>query len=286
MRIPALILALALALPCDALAQGADNAPARATVEELDADTTGSVFPGPGEGETRPVWVWRPHDAPANETLPVLYMADGLDGLYVALAHLKAAIDAGAIPPLLVIALDPKPRPEHRAAEYVRSYPGGGDAYQVHERWFLEQVIPWAERTQRAAPERERRFIGGFSNGADWALSMANDHPDVFAGAILHSPFGGNADWVGDRAGQVRWVVTGGTRETSGSVHRGGQLPREIIAALERRQASVRACIGPWNHSGRPWRELSPGSIVWLMQLGDPAAVETPREQTSCRNAS
>lgn len=286
MRIAVFLAALVVAFPCIGAAQSAETLAPRATVEELDADTAGSVFPGPAEGETRPVWVWRPRNAPPNAVLPVLYMADGLDGLYVALAHLKAAIDAETVPPLLVIALDPKPRPEQRAAEYVRTYPGGGDLYEVHERWFLEQVIPWAERTQRAAPERERRFIGGFSNGADWALSMANDHPEMFAGAMLHSPFGGSPDWVGERAGEVRWVVTGGTRETAGSVQRGGRLPRDIVTALERRQAPVRTCIGPWNHSGRPWRELSPGSIVWLLQLGDPAAVETPRERSFCRASS
>jgi predicted esterase len=277
----------ALALSCFCLAvAGAARAQDYASVEQLDVNTTGSVFPGPRQGETRNVWVWRPPNAPADARLPVLYMADGLDGIFIALAHLKAPIEAGEAPPILVISIDPKPRPEQRAAEYVRTYPGGGDAYQVHERWILEQVIPWAERTQRASNERAHRFIGGFSNGADWALSMGNDHPDVFAGALLHSPFGGSADWVGERAGDLRWVVTGGTRETAGSVHRGGDLPREIITALERRGAAVRACIGPWNHSGRPWRELTPGSLVWLMQLGDPAAVETPRERTSCRTGA
>jgi S-formylglutathione hydrolase FrmB len=277
----------AFALACLCLAaSGLAHAQDHATVEQLDVNTTGSVFPGPSEGETRNVWVWRPPNAPANERLPVLYMADGLDGIFIAMSHLKAPIESGAVPPILVISIDPKPRPEQRAAEYVRTYPGGGDAYQVHERWILEQVIPWAERTQRASNERAHRFIGGFSNGADWALSMGNDHPDVFAGALLHSPFGGSANWVGDGAGALRWVVTGGTRETAGSVHRGGNLPREIIAALERRSASVRGCIGPWNHSGRPWRELTPGSLVWLMQLGDPASVETQRERSFCRTAA
>jgi enterochelin esterase-like enzyme len=284
MRLSALALMAALTFPAAAWAQEQDRP--RATVEELDVNTTGSVFPGPREGESRNVWVWRPPNAPANTRLPVLYMADGLDGLYVALAHLKADMEAGRVPPFLVISIDPRQRPEQRAAEYVRSYPGGGDAYPMHERWFLEQVIPWAERTQRASNERAHRFIGGFSNGADWALSMANDHPEMFAGALLHSPFGGSADWVGERAAELRWVVTGGTRETAGSVHRGGELPRDIITALERRQAPVRGCIGPWSHSGRYWRELTPGSLVWLMQLGpDPDTLAMPRERSFCRTS-
>jgi hypothetical protein len=77
-------------------------------------------------------------------------------------------------------------------------------------------------------------------------------------------------------------VITGGTDEQSGSVHRGGQLPRSIVQALHRREAQLRWCIGRWGHQGRFWRELSPGSIVWLLGLGDPAVVATPREQNAC----
>src|SRR5262245_37579386 len=124
------VLALALCL-FPAVAESA-RAQDHATVGQLDVNTTGSVFPGPGAGETRNVWVWRPPNAPANTRLPVLYMADGLDGIFIALSHLKAPIEAGQVPPILVISIDPKAAPEQRAAEYVRSYPGGGDAYPVH----------------------------------------------------------------------------------------------------------------------------------------------------------
>ena len=90
----------AFALACLCLAaSGLARAQDHATVEQLDVNTTGSVFPGPREGETRNVWVWRPPNAPANQRLPVLYMADGLDGIFIALSHLKAPIESGAVPP-------------------------------------------------------------------------------------------------------------------------------------------------------------------------------------------
>lgn len=280
MNLAAVVFSVTLAFSHAAWAQQQQQ---HATVEEVDTHTTGSVFPGPREGETRPVWVWRPANAPATP-LPVLYMADGLDGLYIAVSHLQAPMDAGLIAPMLVVAINPDQRPEDRAAEYLRGFTGGSDNFTVHETWLLEQVMPWAERTQRASREREHRFIGGFSNGGDLALALASDHPDVFGGAIVHSPVGGSASWVSDQAGAQRWVITGGTEEQSGSVHRGGQLPRSISQALERRGGPVRTCIGRWGHQGRAWRELSPGSIVWLMELGDPNSVATPREQGACRN--
>lgn len=279
MKFAAWFAAVIVSITAPAWAQGA----ARATVEQVDTLTTGSVFPGPREGETRPVWVWRPSNAPATR-LPTLYMADGLGGLYVAVAHLQPLIEAGTIPPFLVIATDPHPNGETRAAEYVRGFTGGGDDFDTHEHWLIEEVLPWAERTQRAANTREQRFIGGFSNGADLAWQLANAHPDVFGGALIHSPVGARADWIQSAASTQRWVVTGGTQENSGSVQRSAQLPRRIAQAVERSGAPYRVCIGRWGHEGRAWRELSPGSIVWLLGLGDPASVATPREQGACRN--
>ena len=113
-----------------------------------------------------------------------------------------------------------------------------------------------------ASKERAKRFIGGFSNGADLALWMANAHVDVFAGALVHSPVGGTATWVGDKAASQRWVITGGTEEmragrtildNDGGLHVGAQLPRDIIRALEQRSAPLRQCIGGWKHEGRIW---------------------------------
>ena len=278
MKFAACFAAFALAIAAPAWAQD----PPIVTVQQVDALTTGSVFPGPREGETRPVWVWRPSNAPVTR-LPTLYMADGLDGLYVVVAHLQPLVEAGTIPPFLVIATNANPDSRQRAAEYLRGWSGGSDDFAAHESWLIEHVIPWAERTQRAANAREQRFIGGFSNGADLAWQLANAHPDLFGGALVHSPVGADAAWIGPQAAAQRWVITGGTQEVGGTLERGGQLPRDIAQAVERAGAPYRVCIGRWGHVGRIWRELSPGSVVWLLGLSDPASVATPREQSACR---
>ena len=256
----------------------------QAARDQILTETRGSVFPGPRPGETRVVWVWRPHNAPATP-LPVFYIFDGLDGLRTALLRLKPAFDSGALAPILIVAPDPNPRNESRGAEYLRGFPGGSDDFQRHEDWFVHQVVPWAQRTQRASVDPSKSFVGGFSNGADLALVLANDHPDLFGGALVHSPVGAQAGWVGQGAGGQRWVVTGGTRETSGSVHRPADVPRQIIAALEHANAPLRRCIGAWAHVGPAWRDLTPGSLVWLMGLGDPNVYATAPEQAACRNA-
>ena len=279
---PAALVFACLAFAFAAAAHAQDFTPTR---EAIDAETRGSVFPGFRQGQTRPVWVWRPPSAPANAVLPVIYMADGMGGVYTVVGPIRAAIASGAMQPILVVALEANSDPETRAAEYLRGWSGGSDDYTLHERWFLEQVIPWAERTQRASHDRAQRFVGGFSNGADFALSIASAHPDIFAGALVHSPVGANAGWVADQAPTQRWVITGGTREQGGTLERAGNLPREIAQALERARAPLRVCIGPWAHNGRSWRDVTPGSLAWLMNVGDPAALSSPREQSSCQNS-
>src|SRR5262249_3485659 len=145
-----------------------------------------------------------------------------------ALLRLKPALDSGVLAPMLIVAPDPNPHNEGRGAEYLRGFPGGSDDFRVHEDWFIHQVVPWAQRTQRAAIDPSKAFVGGFSNGADLAIVLANDHPDLFGGALVHSPVGAQTGWITDNSAHLRWVVTGGTREAAGSVHRAADVPRQL----------------------------------------------------------
>ncbi len=254
----------------------------QAKLDAIDKETSCFLSPGPGVGEQRAMCVWRP-PASTGKVLPTLYMMDGMDGIHVLLLDFKAALDAGKVAPLMIVATDPRAKPEDRAAEYLRTYPGGKKAFDQHETWVLTKVIEWAERTQYAAPLRDQRFIGGFSNGADLALTLAQDHPDIFAGALIHSPFGLDERAVGTVSHNQRWVVTGGTLETSGSVKQGGQGPRRIAESLRRGGDAVRSCIGRWKHEDKAWRKLTPGSLTWLMELGDPTAVGSDMERQNCQ---
>lgn len=255
----------------------------QAARDQIMSEIRGAALPGPRPGEQRIVWVWRPHNAPTAD-LPVLYMFDGLDGLRVALLRLKPAFDSGALPPIIIVAPESNAHGERRGAEYLRGFPGGADDFRAHEQWFITQVMPWAQ-SHGAASDRSRVFIGGFSNGADLALTLASDHPDLFGGALIHSPVGAQADWVSASAPTQRWVVSGGTDEDLGSVHVGADAAHHVITALHRNGAPYRQCLGRWRHEGPVWRDLSPGSLVWLMGLGDFAAYETPPERVFCRNA-
>ena len=257
---------------------------AQAIRDEIEAETRCYVSPGPEKSGPRAICVWRPASAGAD-LLPTLYMADGMIGIYISVIPLKRAIEAGTLAPVMVIGLDPKADPEDRAAEYVRHF-HGPKSYETHNRWFIDYVIPWAERTRKAAPDPAKRYIGGVSNGADWATTTAAEHADLFAGVLVHSPMMTKtktaAYWTETGADKLRWVVSGGTEEVSGTIKKKAELPKKLASAIAASGAPVRVCIGKWAHEPRAWRLISGGSITWMMQLGDPAPLTTDIEAKSC----
>ena len=232
-------------------------------------------IPGPREGETRDVAVWRPPGAEGE--LPVLYVMDGFSGLTVIAHQIAPHIASGAAPPIMIVA--PEAKQSARLREYVPSIRHPRREYARHRDWFLNRVIPWIEATQGAARNRMQRAIGGFSNGGDFAVAMAAERPDLFGLIIAHSPMNPRDQWVLPTSATQRWVITGGTWEPA------GEVTRTLDRQLGEFRAFRRVCIGPWDHLVGPWRTLSPGSTMWL--FGFEAAAEriaSPREQEHCRN--
>ncbi len=273
---------MAMLLATSAHAQQAANPDSRAAIDALNSEARCYDFPGPEQGATRPVCVWYPRNSTAT-SLPVIYMADGMVGIHVAVAGLKSKLDAGTIAPFMVVAVNAKQAPVERAYEYV--YNRSQSNFEMHEKWLMQQVIPWAERTMKASPERNKRFIGGFSNGADLALALANRHPEIFSGALLHSPLESSVTWIGKQADTQRWVVTGVLHGVPEWIKNVWKSPQDIAFVLRSKRAPVRACVKRWGRQSGTWSELSPGSITWLMGLGETALAESPIEQSQCTNS-
>ncbi len=230
---------------------------------------------GPQPGTPRGVYIWRAPSTPGGQLLPTLYMADGRAGLYVAAARLRAAIEAGTTPPVQIIALDSEPEARDRTREYTDV---GRARFIAHERWLLSVVIPWAERIARASPER--RAIGGYSNGAAFAIFMGARHPDVFSGVLAHSPVAATETFHADaRVNRTRWALSAGRLEYSGYPARA----ISVVGAVVRAEGGVvRSCTGAWGHEAGAWIDLSPGAIAWLFQSPSADALATPLERESC----
>jgi enterochelin esterase-like enzyme len=237
------------------------------------AETRQTPLRGPNADETRTIYFWRPPNA--EGPLPVLYMADGISGLKVAGAELRDDIVAGRARPLLIVAMDAS-QPPRRAKEYILGAERNAE-WEAHFAWFVSVVIPFAEQRLGASRQASERGVGGFSNGADFAIAAATRRPDLFSAVLAHSPVNEVAQDF--RANpNIRWTLTVGSREYAGAA----VAFNERIAAAIARDAPVRRCVGAWDHEPEGWEEVSAGSIAWLFNLADTGAVDTPTERAAC----
>ena len=99
-------------------------------------------------GEARPVTVYLPpaHSASAGP-YPVVYATDGQFFAPYA-RRVDAAIEAGTIPPLVIVAahaagFDPSRGGNLRAMEYLLGF--DPRRYESHERFFVTELARWAE---------------------------------------------------------------------------------------------------------------------------------------------
>lgn len=247
---------------------------AHANVERLvRAEANTYTFPGPEEGQPREVFVWRPPNV--EGPLPVVYVTDGPGGMMMLLEFLREPIINGEAPPLMIVALDAEPRIRRR--EYVpsaRRMP----YFVAHRDWFLNIVMPWAEHAMGASRDRSQRIIAGASNGADFAVAMARQRPDLFGAVMAHSPMNPErGGWTGEEANTQRWLVTAPRSLVD------ADFARVLSRELRHRSATQRLCIGSWGHDLFSWKQISVGNTYWL--LGDDAAAErlfTDREREHC----
>lgn len=252
-----------------------DDAILRDTRRLAPGDIRAVTFPhaDPHGRGTREVAVWRPPGELG--VLPVLYMMDGFSGLTVVAHQIAPAIARGDAPPIMIVA--PETRATRRMEEYVPSIRNPRPAFDRHRDWLINRIIPWAEAYMGASRQRTERAIGGFSNGGDFAVAMAAQRPDLFGLILVHAPANPRDEWVLASAASQRWVVTGGTRDFD------GEAARALDRQLAQYGAYRRVCIGAWEHIVQPWRELSPGSTMWLFGYEDAAErIASARERESC----
>jgi dienelactone hydrolase len=259
------------ALICAPSLASAQTSPTEAQTEIPELATV--TLPGPGPGETRNVYFWRPPNAPPGP-LPVLYMADGLDGLMIAALKVRPLVADGRMRPLVIVGMDANMR--ERTVEYALAVRRNA-VWNAHFDWFVNTVMPWAELHAGASSDPNQRGVGGFSNGGDFALMAAARRPDLFGAVMAHSPVNIPRDPLRGRPG-TRWVLSAAHEDIYDDVD-------EINRALARHIGNqpVRRCLGHWHHDLASWRELAPGAVAWMFDLAEPAAVESPTERDHCR---
>jgi enterochelin esterase-like enzyme len=101
---------------------------------------------------------------------------------------LEPAVVSGTTPAAVLIGVHSAgstPEEDTRAREYL---PGLDPLLlEAHSRFLLEELSEWAQRELGVSGDRERRAMGGFSNGAVLASALGCRHPDRFGSVIAFS---------------------------------------------------------------------------------------------------
>ena len=127
----------------------------------------------------------------------VVYIGDGAARPMAAIVD--TLIAAGRLPRIMLVGMETDMTRQTdangldgRTLEYL-FVPGNDNArFLAHERFFLEEVVPWAEALGAPA-ERHRRAVAGFSNSAAFAIDMGLRHPELFGRVLAFSPAGRRA---------------------------------------------------------------------------------------------
>ncbi len=152
-------------------------------------------------GQPRRITIYRPPNHRPEENLPVVYATDGQFFAPYA-RRLDAAIEQGLTPRCVVVA-------SHASGARTGEYFPGYDptAFTNHERFFVDDLVRWAEAELGVAAERDRRVVFGCSDGGAHALTIGLTHPDRFGHVIAYSsglPPNGNERWDEGKAPTIQ----------------------------------------------------------------------------------
>jgi enterochelin esterase-like enzyme len=146
-------------------------------------------------GATKEISVYLPPERTAGP-LPVLYLTDGQELLPFA-ALVEALISSGRIRPIAIVAEHAgqytgdaskpfDPGLDDRAREYLPTV--DPPRFELHMRFFVEELLPWAEQRFGLSAARADRAAMGYSNGGAFAGALGAQHPESFATVMPFSP--------------------------------------------------------------------------------------------------
>jgi enterochelin esterase-like enzyme/thiol-disulfide isomerase/thioredoxin len=167
-------------------------------------------------GTTREVKVYLPPGHDRKKSYPVLYAADGFDS--VACELIEPLILSGKLPPLIVVGTAHGPG-QMRQLEYLSGW--SPKHFEAHEKFFCDEVIPWAEREWGASQKRSERAVYGCSNSGPFALIMANRHSELFGHVFAMMVYGLRLDEFEsglkvDAKEPTRYVLVAGEKDKHG----------------------------------------------------------------------
>lgn len=210
----------------------------------------------------RQITVYLPPDYDENGEYPVVYMADGAV-VWSYSPVVEAAILSEEILPLVLVGIHAHP-PDRtgqfnfRGHEYLPWLDDETNYFDNHERFVIDEVIPWAEEHFAVATDREQRAIFGLSDGASFSLTMVQNHPDLFSNALVFSLGWSRAVFV-VTDDPIRYYLVAGTLETAFF-----EATTRWADVLEEQKIEHHLELRVSGHNQDMWREEFPAAIAWI----------------------
>lgn len=249
------------------------GAPAEAArAAQLRGRVTADSIVSQALGDVRALLVYTPSGTEPPDG--VIYLGDGAAVRRLA-PHLDTLITAGSLPRIMLVglasateSLGGSSRADPRALEYLWNYDTLNTRFLAHERFFLDEVMPWAESHHGAPRTRERRAMFGVSNGAGWALQMGLRNPERFAHVIAFSPGGVRTGHMATgmrMTPPVRFLLLSGSLEPVFD-----EVTRAWIAALAEKGLEHRVIRLVAGHDWNAWRDHFGAAAQWAFEGAGP----------------
>jgi enterochelin esterase-like enzyme len=202
------------------------------------------------------------YEAPAMGDAPLaatVYLADGQNVARFA-AVIEPLIRSGRLPRLLLVGIHAAAG-QQRSHEYIPGLRSGKEAFEAHQQFLLQEVLPYVERAYPVAGDRTARILFGCSNGADWAIGMALRHPGHFARVVAMSPAWEPRPGQPPAAQQVAFFLTAGTLEPE--FHEAAQAWAEMFDRHGAVHVFRPAVAG---HDTYAWTRMAPDAFAWTFE--------------------
>lgn len=222
--------------------------------------------------ENRRLVLYRPPHFNPNVPFALLVLFDG-DGVRGYAQHLEPLMVSGALPQLAILGVPSGasavvPNADYdfdvRAADYLPGFnAGGGDRFERHRSFVLDQALPEAEA--RLGASANARIIAGSSNGAVAALEIALSSPEPFYGAIVMSRgFRSHIIEPTPRAQHLRIHFSAGLYEPNFR-----QTTRRSVMILQEAGFDVGYADYVDGHATLQWRLSLVDGLLWLLASGE-----------------
>ena len=217
-------------------------------------------------GRSRGVGAYIPPARGEEPIVAVVYIGDGAARPMASI--IDTLIVAGRLPRIMLVGVETDTTRnvdgagnDGRTLEYLFIPDSDWDnsRFLAHERFFIEEVLPWAE-SLGAPSDRDRRAVAGFSNSAAFALDMGLRHPDLFGRVLAFSPAGRRAQILPETRldEPAEFYLLGGTLEKN--FHQKAVAWADIFRSRGIRYALREPVAG---HDWFMWQAMFRDAVAW-----------------------